>query len=593
MAAQSEKTTEEKKTTKLERVREMRSQIRWIYGYGRKHLLSMGVYTLLGLSSTVVGLFMSLVSRDLVDIITGHKAGELVKTFVMMIAAQITVTVINAVSSYVTIWISTRVEQQIKADVYDQIMNTEWEALSVYHSGDILSRWGGDCAVVASGILSLIPNAIIFFFRFVAALYMVCRYDASFALFALFSVPISLLTSQGTMRSMRKRNLRATELNAKMSAFTQESFANTQNVKALDMVKLYRKKLRLLQDEHRKMRLGYQRATSLNSILMTVVSQVVSYSTYGWGIYKVWSGQITYGSMTMFLTLSTSLAGTTQSLIGLVPSAISLTNAAGRVMKLLNLPREDESKVEEVKQFFEAKGEKGLSLVLKGVSYAYASGTEVLDQVDFEAHPHEVVALIGPSGEGKTTILRYLLSIIRSEHGQSMILAGDGQDAAYQDWENRIPLSASTRQLFAYVPQGNTMFTGTIAENMRNVKEDATDEEIIAALKLACAWDFVEKLPDGIETMVQERGGGFSEGQAQRLAIARALIRKSPILLLDEATSALDMETERRVLHNIMADDYPRTCIVTTHRPAVMEICSRVYTIKNKQLTKSDSTEME
>ena len=144
-------------------------------------------------------------------------------------------------------------------------------------------------------------------------------------------------------------------------------------------------------------------------------------------------------------------------------------------------------------------------------------------------------------------------------------------------------MSPSTRKLFSYVPQGNTMFSGTIAENLRNVKPDATDEEIIEALKLACAWVFVEKLPDRIESEVKERGGGFSEVQAQRLSIARALLRKSPILLLDEATSALDVATERKVLKNIMQDTYPRTCIVTTHRPTVLNICSRVYAIRDKQ----------
>lgn len=156
-----------------------------------------------------------------------------------------------------------------------------------------------------------------------------------------------------------------------------------------------------------------------------------------------------------------------------------------------------------------------------------------------------------------------------------------------------IELSASIRQLIAYVPQGNTMFAGTISSNMRNVKEDATEEDMINALKVACAWDFVEKLPDGLENAILERGGGFSEGQSQRLAIARAVLRKSPILLLDEATSALDIMTEKRVLSNIMRDDYPRTTIVTTHRPSVLRMCHRVYAIRGGRCDLMTTDEIE
>lgn len=162
-----------------------------------------------------------------------------------------------------------------------------------------------------------------------------------------------------------------------------------------------------------------------------------------------------------------------------------------------------------------------------------------------------------------------------------------------EDHEKKQPMSPSTRKLFSYVPQGNTMFSGTIAENLRNVKPDASDEEIIEALKLADAWEFVEKLPDGIESKIKERGGGLSEGQAQRLSIARALLRKSPILLLDEATSALDVATERKVLKNIMADTYPRTCIVTTHRPTVLNICTRVYAIREKKCQVLEKSEID
>ena len=181
-----------------------------------------------------------------------------------------------------------------------------------------------------------------------------------------------------------------------------------------------------------------------------------------------------------------------------------------------------------VRSFEKQYREEGIGLNMQDLSYTYHNGTSVFANASMEAYPHEIVALVGPSGEGKTTMLRLILSLLAPQTGSFHVCAG-------KNHSNMLDMSPSTRKLFSYVPQGNTMFSGTIAENMRNVKQDATDEEIIEALKLACAWDFVEKLPDGIESVIKERGGGFSEGQAQRLSIARALLRKSPILLLDEA----------------------------------------------------------
>ncbi|MBQ8735502.1 MAG: ABC transporter ATP-binding protein, partial [Bacteroidaceae bacterium] len=198
----------------------------------------------------------------------------------------------------------------------------------------------------------------------------------------------------------------------------------------------------------------------------------------------------------------------------------------------------------------------------------------------------ELVVIIGPSGEGKTTLIRLILGLIYPQKGEVTIESSNG---------TRIPMNADTRHLFSYVPQGNTILSGTIAENMRMAKEDATDEEIIEALKAACAWEFVEKLPQTFNSKIGEKGRGFSEGQTQRIAIARALLRNAPILLLDEATSALDVTTERNVLRNIIKKHPNKTCIVTTHRPTVLNMCERVYRVMETrvtQLSEEDSSKM-
>ena len=549
-------------------------RIKWIGSYARRHIWAIAVYTLLGLAGTGISLLGSLVSKDLIDIITGHETGQVVMTFCIMIGMNLGSVFLTQISNYISTKISMSVDAGIKADIFSKILVTDWESLTEYHTGDLLTRWNGDASNIASGILSFIPNLIIYLFRFGSALWMVLYYDASFALFALVSMPVSFLMSRYLTKKMQNNNNKSAAMNAKMSGFNQEAFSNIQTIKAFDMISLYIERLKNLQKEYITMRMSYQKMSIVISVLMTLIGMAVSYASYGWGIYRVWSGAISYGTMTMFLTLSSTLTSTLNNLISLISTSISLTTSAGRLMDIVEMPREDYSKKEEVKAFWERHKEEGVGLSVQDISYAYRNGTVVFEHAFLEAHPHEVVALIGPSGEGKTTMLRLLLSLILSQEGTAQLCTRN---------EN-MPLNASARQLISYVPQGNTMFSGTIAENMRNVKEDATDEEIRNALEIACAWDFVNRLPDGINSPIQERGGGFSEGQAQRLSIARAILRKSPILLLDEATSALDVATERRLLKNLMKDEYPRTCLVTTHRPTVLEVCTRVYAIRDRHL---------
>lgn len=574
------------KRVKEGRIQEMWKQTKWIYGYARHYWKAMIFYTLLGMTGTVVGLFSSMVSKDLVDIITGHKAGMLVQTFAIMIGLNIGVAVMNQISTFASNWISMKVDAEIKSDIFSKILVTDWESLTNYHTGDLLARWGSDATGISNGILSFIPNLIIYVFRFVSALAVVAYYDVSFVIFAFLGMPVSLLLSKTLMNRMVNNNKRSAAMNAKMSGFNQEAFSNIQTIKAFDLIRLYIERLKSLQKEYISMSLDFQKMSMGTSLILTTVGLLVSYASYGWGIYRVWSGAISYGAMTMFLSLSTTLTGALHSLTSLVPTAIRLTTSAGRLMDILEMPREDYSMDEKVAAFFEKSKDNGISLKLQDISYTYHTGKEVFNGASLEVHPHEIIALVGPSGEGKTTMMRLILSLMEAQGGEAY-LVGEKGDA--------VSLTPSTRKLFSYVPQGNTMFSGTIAENMRNVKTDASDEEIIEALKQACAWEFVETLPDGIYSEIKERGGGFSEGQAQRLSIARALLRQAPILLLDEATSALDVATEKQVLKNIIMDACPRTCIVTTHRPTVLRTCTRVYAIRDQKcaaLTKEEIEEL-
>lgn len=547
----------------------------WIYRYARNYWKQMIFYTVLGLAGTAVSLIASLISRDMVDIVTGKQIGLLLKTFCLYIGFSVGNVLVSQLSSYFSNKIRLGVENEIKQDVFRKMLSVELESIQNYHTGDLLTRWGADAGNISEGILSWVPNLIINTVRFVSTFALVFYNDPIFALLALLGMPVSMLMSRTLLRRMRKNNERSAAMNAKMSGFNQEAFSNIQTIKAFNLIRLYTERLKQLQQEYLSMRLEFQRMSMATSILLSIVGLAVSYGCYGFGIYRVWSGAITFGTMTMFLSLSGTLTSSLNQMVSMIPSAISLTTSAGRLMDILDMPSEDFSEEEKVHSFLEQNRSKGISYACSGLTYSYHTGTEVFAHAGLEAHPHEIVALVGPSGEGKTTMLRLLLALLNPQEGESFFTG--------EVTGERIQNTPAARELFSYVPQGNTMFSGTIAENMRFVKPDATDEEIEQVLRQACAWGFVERLPDGIYSAIGERGTGFSEGQSQRLSIARALLRKSPILLMDEATSALDVATEREVLKNIMRDDYPRTCILTTHRPTVLGICQRVYGIREKK----------
>jgi ABC-type bacteriocin/lantibiotic exporter with double-glycine peptidase domain len=274
--------------------------------------------------------------------------------------------------------------------------------------------------------------------------------------------------------------------------------------------------------------------------------------------------------MTMFLHLADVLRTSFSSLVSLAQQAVAMTTSAGRVMAVEELPRENDQVADGLQQ------ESRVDIELRQVAFHYDNGDALLQPFDFSAYDGDQVAIMGPSGEGKTTLLRLLLGLVEPREGTAELVGGSGKT---------YPINAGTRSIFAYVPQENSIFTGTIAHNLRIVAPDATEEEMEQALKIACAWDFVQQFPEGLHHPLGAGGRGISEGQAQRLAIARALLRKAPVLLLDEATSGLDAATERKLMENLRQSGRVGTCILVTHRPGSAEFCNRAYEVRGGQVS--------
>ena len=333
------------------------------------------------------------------------------------------------------------------------------------------------------------------------------------------------------------------------------------------------------QSRFREISLQYNLFTIKTNIFLSLTGLVVQMTAFLYCLWLLWTGAITYGTMTLFLQQRASLSTAFNNVVGIIPSFLSSSVSAHRIRELVELPKEVHIARSSV---LDDRAKDGLEVQMRDLDFAYVSGSNVISQSCFTAKPGEIVALVGPSGEGKTTMIRLLLGLVSPQSGEAVLRSSDGTE---------IPMNAEVRHLFAYVPQGNTIFSGTIAENLRMVREDASDEEIVEALKIACAWEFVEKLPDTIGFRLGERGRGLSEGQAQRIAIARAVLRDAPILLLDEATSALDTDTERRVLKNIVKQQPNKTCIITTHRPGVLSLCDRIYRVVDTRVTELDGEE--
>ena len=557
------------------KLKEIVREYTWLSRYSLRYRAEVLWYVFTGILATVVSLAGSVLSKHIIDSVTGLNSSGIFTALIFFILMQLSQIGIHAISSRISTRISIRVNQQITAQVYDKLLDTDWESLSDYHSGDLLSRVVGDVSTVSSSVLGWFPDLCTRTLQFLGTLGVILYYDATLALLALISAPVTLLMSRYVIRMMRHHNQKMRQLSSEMIIFNEESFQNIQLIKAFNRGPVYSERHRKLQARYMDTSMEFNRFSIRKNTIMSLVGTVVTLLCFSWSIYRLWSGHITYGTMTMFLQLSGSLAAAFSALAGLIPSAISAATAAGRIMTIMDLPGEDHSGEPAVEEFLQAHAAKKLSLRAEALSYHYNDGKQVLSDADFQADAGQIVAIVGPSGEGKTTFLRLLLGIVAPKSGALKLCAEDGVS---------LPVCPATRKLFAYVPQENALFSGTIAENLQLIKPDATEEEMYAVLKLACAEEFVRNLPTGLNTLVKEKGAGLSEGQLQRLCIARALLSDAPILLMDEATSALDMETEKQILANIMRTQKNRTCIVTTHRPSVLEISHRVYRIHQDRI---------
>lgn len=536
----------------------------WLWQYSRPYLGKIVLVMVFGLLETVASLLMVQISKEIIDHATfGNAFVRLMVVYVLLMLGMQAVTVI---SSLVSTMLTERFSFGIRKQIYEKIIHSHWMDVKKYHTGDLMTRLTSDAGNVADGIIGTIPSIIQLAVELLLVFFTLFYYSPMLAMFALLVAPVAALSSWWLGKKLRKLQVKVQESEAAYRSFLQESLANLLIVKAFANEDYSTERLTQLREErfhwvYRRTKMGVASST-----VMSLAFQTGYIVAFCYGAIQISRKMITYGTMSVFLTLVNRVQAPVMGLAQQIPKVVSILASAGRIMELQQIPLEMKTDT----QIPSAQ----VGVEIKDMTFGYTDET-VLENVNLRIGPGEFVAIIGESGIGKTTLIRIIMSFMSNIRGSVTFFNEKG------DLEQA---NAATRKFISYVPQGNTLFSGTVRENIRMGKLDATEEEMYEALKLASGYEFVMGLPKGIDTVIGERGHGLSEGQAQRIAIARAFLRKAPFLILDEATSALDEKTELEVLQGLKELSPRPTCLIITHRKSILPYCDRELQIVDKQV---------
>lgn len=529
--------------------------VKWLWQSSSDNRLQAILNTIIGLLQVAVSLASVWAVQRAVDIASHNREGDVVSAVLVMTIFVACSFALNISSVWVRNILGIKAQNRMQRRMLGRVLHSEWQGRESMHSGDVLNRLEQDVNNVVNFVAETLPNAVSVTMLFFGAFIYLFTMDHTLALIIIVMFPVFLVLSKVYMGKMRRLTREVRESDSLVQSILQESVQNRILVKTLESEDEI---VDRLSDQHTVLREKVVRKTrfSVISNLIVNVGFAVGYLVaFGWSALRMSVGTLSYGGMTAFLQLVNKIQNPARNLSRLVPQFVSVFTAAERLMLFEDIPLEEQGEPVEI------EGPCGVKV--NNVSFAYADTPDslIIDNLSFDFKPGTCTAIVGETGAGKTTLLRMILALIRPDSGNVYI---------YNKVEEVI-VSPLTRCNITYVPQGNTMLSGSIRDNLLLGNVDATEAQMYEALDEACA-EFVRELPDGLDTEMTEKGGGLSEGQAQRICIARALLRNSPLMILDEATSALDTETEKRLLENILKKNQ-RTVIFITHRPVVLKYC--------------------
>ena len=535
----------------------------WLWRAWRGNRLQAVLNAVVGLLGVVVSLSSVWAVQHAIDVAAHEVEGNIIIAVLLMGGLILSNFALNIASVWIRNILGIKAQNRMQQKLLDRMLRSKWNGKETHHSGDVLNRLETDVTNVVNFLTEIIPNSLSTLALFVGAFGYLFMMDWRLAIVIVIMIPIFILFSRVYVRQMRHLTSEVRTSDSKVQSILQETIQHRLLIKTLegDSAAVDR-----LEDTQSVLRSNVVRRTkfSVFSYLVLNLGFSVGYLiAFTWAAVRLSGGTLTFGGMTAFLQLVNKIQNPARQLTHLAPQFVSVFTAAERLMEL------EENPLEEQGEPIELKAPCGVRFI--DVAFAYDdSENNVIEHLSSDFYPTSCTAILGETGAGKTTMVRMILALLQPNSGKVEI---------YNEKEHH-DLSPLLRTNFVYVPQGNTLMSGTIRVNLRLGKLDATDDEMAEALKRSCA-DFVFELPDGLDTKCTEQGGGLSEGQAQRISIARALLRNRSIMLFDEATSALDPDTERKLLQNILSKR-DKTIIFITHRPAVMEYCDQTIEIKKR-----------
>lgn len=540
----------------------------WILRQMRRRISAILLLVAARAGHALFSVYFALGTRAVIDGAVARDGQLFYQACLQQIAIIAAIILCQTVARHLRERLDADLERDWKKNLLHGLLHGEYAEISRYHSGELLNRLNNDVAKVNGGVLGILPDVAAMVTRLLAAVLVLGSLDIGFtAVIAALGILVIVITAV-VRRKLKDLNKLVSQHDGKVSGFLQETMEKLLMVQAMDVSAEVERRSDVLLKDRYKIQRKRKNVGLLSNTCVSLMSYGSSFVALIWCAKRVLLGLMSFGSLTAVTSLVSQLQMPFANLTGIFPQYLAMIASAERLMELEHILGEPVESYEEPQKLYDRMQ----SVNAEGLCFAY-DRERVLTDAAFTLNKGDFAVIAGHSGIGKSTLLKLLLGVFQPGSGRLYIDIGDGE----------VMLDRSTRGLFAYVPQGNLLLSGTLRENLTITNPDASEEELQQAIQISAMDEFLPSLPQGLETYLGESGAGLSEGQAQRLAIARAIISGAPILLLDECTSALDEATERKVLLNLKA--LPgRTCLAVTHRPAAMELCDWKFEIRDGKI---------